>query len=102
MIVSNQGCTDTSLCVVIDHVSINSIQENQSIAVYPNPFDTEFIISFKTAGSHVIELLNTLGQTIKMIRTDEQNTIVSADDLPSGVYYIRVVDTSWMYKIIKN
>ena len=102
VIVSNQGCADTSLCVVIDHVSINSLQENQLIAVYPNPFDTEFIISFKTTGSYFIELLNTLGQTIKAIRTEGQSTVVSADDLPSGVYYIRVVDTSWRYKIIKN
>ena len=77
-------------------------QANQLVTVYPNPFKNEFTVSFTTSGNHTIELLNVLGEQVKLINVYEQNTVINTDDLPSSVYFLRIVDEKLIFKLLKN
>jgi hypothetical protein len=83
-----EGSTSISVkvnpCTGIDE---NSGLQN-SISVYPNPNNGEFII--ESAGNVSLTITNELGQTVKEINlTDLNDHKVSVTDLSAGIYFIR-------------
>ena len=70
-------------------VSVNKIPELNQFSVYPNPsFDGTFNIS-ASAGIEKIIVLNSLGQTVKTIKANANNTVINIGDAP-GVYIFKV------------
>jgi hypothetical protein len=68
---------------------------------YPNPFDAETTIEFKTAGGHtLIQIIDTSGRAIavlleKVYATATTDKVVfKAGDLPVGTYYARLQNGS--------
>ncbi|MGM0477824.1 MAG: SBBP repeat-containing protein [Bacteroidota bacterium] len=97
------GCTnEVTQQIEVDGCVGLEDQESQSMTVYPNPFDEAFTIEFNKSGNHTVKLLNSLGQIITTIRTEEQSTQISTTDLSPGVYYIRVVEDNSSFKVIKK
>jgi hypothetical protein len=70
-------------------VSVNKIPELNQFSVYPNPSaDGTFNIA-ASAGIEKIIVLNSLGQTVKTIKVNANNTVINIGDAP-GVYIFKV------------
>jgi Secretion system C-terminal sorting domain len=88
VVVTQNGCTDTSSCYNITTVGINENSFADVVHIYPNPANDNFtIISPQSA---VIEITNIQGQLIKTIAACSNKTNVDVSALQSGVYIVEV------------
>ena len=91
-IVSSGSCTDTSavaVLTVVNNVGINEVYQSNLFTVYPNPTNSTLTINTKAIYSS-IQIVNTLGQ---LVFTKEKSTSLNVSSLPSGIYFIQLVDT---------
>lgn len=87
------GCTASVLdsiwvnpCLGIDEV----LNENSSVA--PNPFASEFRITFASAALRTIEVLNVHGEVVKAFTTNDSQSTIDMSALADGMYIVRVSD----------
>ncbi len=91
VVVTENGCTDTSSCYDVIVVSIKSNSLNNLINLYPNPTSGEICIELeRTFESISVKITNTLGQTIASFRRESANKLDFIIDGEAGVYYIKL------------
>ena len=70
-------------------LSINSYNiDFEEISIFPNPARSQFTIT--NTENATIELFNILGQKIKQISSKEENTVIHTQNLPIGIYLLKV------------
>ncbi|MBI5539213.1 MAG: T9SS type A sorting domain-containing protein [Bacteroidia bacterium] len=103
-VVITQGiCSDTSSCVNITTVGINS-QKTDKLSIYPNPVNNELIIEFKGNIEKInFEIKNSIGQVIYN-GTLIEKTIVKTTAFATGFYFLKLENgnTFEFKKIVKN
>lgn len=82
---------------LINDVCLTSIQDlfnNSSVNIFPNPFYLETTIQTNTFFQNsTLTLLNSFGQTVKQLyNVSGQQIILFRDDLPSGLYFLRLTE----------
>jgi hypothetical protein len=88
VIVTENGCTDTSTCVTINTIGIDELHVN-SITFYPNP-TLDGMISIQTDLSiKSIEMRDMLGRLVEA-KTELEAKTIDASMLNPGTYVIRV------------
>ncbi len=94
VVVSENGCIDTSACYNFTRNSISTLANGQTaIKLYPNPTTQNFTISLGAAQDQVqIQLLDLTG---RVIRTQTYEYLQQAEwsldaTMPTGVYLVRV------------
>lgn len=86
VIVSENGCTDTSACVVISTLGLAETVLTD-LTIYPNPNNGDFTLQGNTAGTFAIA--NELGQLIRTVELSmENNYRVSCSGLSAGMYFV--------------
>jgi hypothetical protein len=91
VIISSNGCSDTSGCIVISTIGIHEIQSEDRFIVYPNPTSGNISIDLPSRNGKVtLRIINALGQ-IKFNRTftSEEDLNLSID-AESGFYVIEI------------
>jgi predicted transcriptional regulator len=92
VIVSNQGCADTSDCIVIDKVSLASNTLNPSITLVPNP--TSSLTKIVTdAKINKIQVVDFSGKIIE-VPQNATKTELDFSNLSRGTYFINI-ETSY-------
>lgn len=91
VIITQDGCIDTSSCYNITSVGINEKIEQQNITIYPNP--TTGIISISGKDIKSIEIMNIEGQIIKLIKWNngKYNMYIDLSARPKGIYMIKII-----------
>lgn len=81
--------------------SVQSCNEQEDILVAPNPADEQFTVSWKNSTVSFIELLNAVGQQVRIVDGDfsAQTATVDVAGLSAGVYYLNVYQESGMKTI---
>ena len=91
---------ETGNCsVMVGLESINSVD----FKIYPNPFVAETTLEFDNSmiGAHII-VVDLQGQVVKQLRTvNAQRIVIHRDDLPAGLYFIRLTKDSGVTKTMK-
>ncbi len=84
------ACANTAqITMVVDLCTgINAISNTASFTVYPNPTNSTLTINTKAIYSS-IQIVNTLGQ---LVFTKEKSASLNVSSLPSGIYFIQLVD----------
>ncbi len=96
VIVTQNGCTDTSSCNFVVTLSLDE-QNPNAITVYPNP--SNGLITIQGAGAGNFVLINELGQPVNYIQlNDTNNYTTKVDFLKSGIYFIQSLDASNKYR----
>ena len=104
----SDGVTEETRQVFVDHdielsafFSFTDVEENDaiSISLYPNPA-SDIIRIEGTEGIHDICIFNLMGQVIKTA-TIQGNEEIHIDDLPAGLYLIRI-DSLHAIRFIKE
>lgn len=88
VIVTFDGCSDTSSCVIISTVSLSSLSMN-TISISPVPAENEIIIQGDFKIGSLYEILSISGERISS-GIIQSNSKISVMDLARGAYFIRI------------
>jgi len=91
------GCSATSLPFNVTWMGVNEIEQDNFIALYPNPANDK--ITIETAKFSQIQISNIHSQLIKTLVTNGQKTKIDISSFPCGVYVVEVKsENSTVYK----
>ena len=93
VIVSANGCEDTSNCNFINTVGIDELEAESIVTVFPNPSNGSFYIGLnQNSNQKSIRVINELGVLVfeKNLLGDELNFINL--NQPAGVYFLELID----------
>ena len=98
--ITANGCTETSDCIPVNSVGIESIEQN-GWAVYPNPGNGIFTVEGNIKNGTTIRVMNGLGQemNIKPVYTFGKITLDMTNE-PTGVYLLQIENQ--IIKLIKK
>jgi hypothetical protein len=93
IVVTADGCSDTSAC---HDVIINTIEKKESkngIIISPNPFSMQTTVqSLNILKDATLIVYNSLGQAVRQIdNLSGQSVLLNRDALPAGLYFIRLM-----------
>lgn len=102
VVVTENGCTDTSSCLNVVSVDLSQNVLSNNIAFGPNPAENELFIS-SASPVHQITVYSSSGALI-FIRNGNSLQTVDVSDLAAGIYFIEVVTELGVVrnKFIKN
>jgi hypothetical protein len=92
------GCTATSTVTIwFNYCRLANPALNQSttplageLSILPNPTNGSFTVSFSTAGTHDVEVINLLGEVVySKMEISESNLLVDLSAQPKGVYLVK-------------
>lgn len=92
VIVTQNGCTDTSACYAVGRVSLELNHLSKQLSVYPNPADDKLFIELGAPYPKVeVRLWNSLGQSL-FYKPESHTDQILLDliDLSPGLYYLTV------------
>jgi hypothetical protein len=98
VIVTENGCTDTSNCMTVNSVGINYINTNNLVTISPNPTHSIFKIECPMNGAKVI-LYNSFGQKLLTSKIEKQSSLIDISQYPSGIYFAEVKDEKSTYRV---
>ncbi len=92
VIITKNGCTDTSACLIVTTVGLKYNQTISGVNMFPNP--TQDVVTVRIdnmqSGQHVLELLDAAGRLLSTQVMNDHSTVVSLKNYESGVYLIRI------------
>jgi len=93
--ITQNGCVDTSACVLINNIGIEETNMEAFFKVYPNPTHGEFVLRFDNTEA-IVELIitNVYGQIIAQERLNSIASKTFHLNQPSGIYFLTVLTKS--------
>ncbi|MBC7863066.1 MAG: T9SS type A sorting domain-containing protein [Bacteroidia bacterium] len=87
VVVTLNGCSDTSACVNINTTGINNQTTDLLLSVYPNP--NKGVFTIHSANEGVFMISDELGQTLQTVKLNAANNFTTnIANLSSGIYFI--------------
>ncbi|MEI6487769.1 MAG: T9SS type A sorting domain-containing protein [Bacteroidota bacterium] len=87
-------------------VGIDNSSKNDGVSITPNPFTSQFTISFgEEQKNTTIKIMNPLGECIQQLATNNQNFTIDMSGYAKGIYFVRIEDEKKNIvnrKLIKN
>lgn len=91
VIVTENGCSDTSACMILDNIGVSELHHT-SFVLYPNPNDGHFTLAFATLPqSETLHIIDACGKVVyaERLYAKEQHL---APLLSNGYYILRIGD----------
>ena len=90
VIVTANGCSDTSTCISVDQSGLNEGDFN--IGLLPNPATESVLIQWNSDAVEVIELLDEAGKIVRrvLVTDNAQAVEFSLTHIAAGVYHVRL------------
>jgi hypothetical protein len=90
VLVTKNGCSDTSACVAISTVGIETNADTDNdIVMYPMPASNQLTINNKSTESCKIELMDATGKVVYSAVSSKDNTVVDIRSFSNGLYFAR-------------
>jgi hypothetical protein len=105
VIVTNiDGCSDTSACVIVDEVGLNTLSDEMTMTVYPNPTNGNLYVSLSSIEKVNINVFDAQGKLIQTIIDAQNKSIIDLNNAEPGVYMIHMnsENSSTIQRIVKN
>lgn len=96
VIVTKNGCTDTSSCTNVSFVGIDETKNNDVVSIYPNPASDQAHIrlSEQIAGNIELQIIDVTGRLIYLntipVSEKGQTETIQTTSFRNGVYHIRI------------
>ncbi|MFN3917158.1 MAG: T9SS type A sorting domain-containing protein [Flavobacteriales bacterium] len=92
VVITENGCADTSACVTISTVGLNELNVAEKLTIYPNPANQEITIRNLTGG--IFEIINMNGQVVISQRISKGITRINLNDLANGTYSVKLITSN--------
>lgn len=93
VVISSNGCTETSVCYFINTVGIDQLQAEQNFTIFPNPSNGSFQIrSNQPFKQTTIRVLNALGFLVFDGECEGNEKMDFTLNQPAGVYFMECTD----------
>jgi hypothetical protein len=103
VMITGDGCVDTSLCKTVIGVGISSVHAEKEAKIYPNPASTTLNVLLSTVKKEdEVFLYNNLGQVVLSQKITSFNTIINTEKLPNGIYLLNIKSRNITERIIIN
>jgi len=104
-VLTQGGCSDTSVCVTVTGISTGLMESEQPLlSIMPMPFDDQLTISIQDGKSAQLLISDLSGRVV--IRDFEvvggETKTISTEKLGSGIYLLRSVDGTIRLKVIRK
>ena len=96
VIITQNGCPDTSACTAVNNVGIEDVLSENNFALYPNPANDAITINYHLpigTQNAQAEILSVTGVIIQKINLKVQapNQLLHLNKLSSGIYLCRII-----------
>lgn len=87
-----------------DFVGIQTIQDDQTVSIYPNPANEQIFIELADYKNTIAEIYNLQGELLQNIPLKSDKTTIQIHNFTSGIYFVKVKSNEGMIvkKIIKD
>ena len=112
VLITLNGCSDTSSCVNVSSVGINEITNNSLFSIYPNPLMNDFTLEITNIKNEKLSLLifYAIGKRViekqEYISSDKAIIKIDMENLNSGIYFIQLLNSNnniiYINKLIKD
>lgn len=105
VVVTQNGCTDTSGCVNVTGVSVNEFLYETEVGLYPNPVSNILNIDFSKLNDVSLKIINVNGQVIYSLPSiNNSKESIDVSHLSNGIYFIQIQGEkiNKYMKVIKN
>jgi hypothetical protein len=93
VIVTRNGCIDTSMCINVVVLGIEEINFFASITIAPNPFNSETTITFSEAQKNTtIKVTDIVGKEIKTMNFTGRQLVIDKEEMKAGIYFVQTID----------
>ncbi|MBE7442439.1 MAG: T9SS type A sorting domain-containing protein [Flavobacteriales bacterium] len=81
-----------------------NLTQQSVLTIYPNPFNSQFILTYQPTSSAVVEVFNLLGNKVVNQNFTQKNTVLDLANQPNGIYLVKVTDGSKVLikKVVKQ
>lgn len=92
VIVTQNGCADTSECAAITTLGLDQLSVNDVIVVSPNPSKGLFVLYDQQAAlsGQTVTVSNLLGETVYATRITDSKTSIDLSSAKDGIYFVSV------------
>jgi hypothetical protein len=90
VIVTKNGCVDTSDCYTIANLGIHQLNLSTYLVAYPNPSHDNFLINFSGQSKELYFLTDITGNVIRSNYLHHGLNTISLENELSGVYFLNV------------
>lgn len=97
VIVTQNGCSDTSQCVTVDWTGIAGQSTPPSLSLFPNPSNGQIV--FETNVDDTFQILDLNGKVLQTLSLSAGRNEVQLD-LENGIYFLRSMQGRQMRKIL--
>ena len=92
VVISSNGCTDTSICYSINNVGFDQIEVGSDFTIFPNPSDGNFQISSKQPyKKSSIRVISALGLLVFEKEFEGDELIDFKLNQSAGVYFVEII-----------
>lgn len=100
VVVTTNGCSDTSACMPVNSTGIQDNNLNQGFTFYPNPSDGELTLQIINAvNPYLIEVYNVNGQLVYSRKETLSKTSIDVSRFNSGLYFMTLTNDNLNQRI---
>lgn len=93
VVVSQNGCSDTSSCYYIAVAGVTENNFANTINIYPNPFSSQTAVTFTQQQKNTtIKIIDVLGKELKSINFTGKQSIIEKGEMRPGIYFLEIYD----------
>jgi hypothetical protein len=89
VIVTENNCTDTSECYLVDYSGLTEL--TQGLSIYPNPVTDVMVLDFDGAVTGTVRIYDIAMKLIDEVEVSSQSTLEYRLNAPKGVYTIELI-----------
>jgi hypothetical protein len=91
VVITENGCTDTSSCYTVMGVGVDEVNNPDSFNVYPNPTENDVNIEInEQVENPVVSIVDITGRVIYTKQHSKSKITISLDQQPNGIYFIQL------------
>lgn len=90
VIVTQNSCSDTSICYNITTLGINENSSSTAITIYPNPSNGQFTVKSNNITS--IEVYNVIGEKVFQSTIHKLKSEIDLSNQTNGIYFMKIYD----------
>lgn len=104
VVVTKNGCSETSNCSIVNTVGTASIEKENGVTIYPNPFADELYLTFEKEQTDTkVNIFGMDGKLMLSNMVSGSKAIIETQHLPKGMCFVQLigVNEATVFKMIK-